>query len=376
MKAVHAFARTMQIDCESWEGGTVDVFFDAEELRLAREAVAEMERLGGGEREEWCRYRFWAGRETEERFLIPRALGAVEYAAGSLSAYAFATGVLRLAVKKGLNLQTEMPVTAIRKAAEGWCVEFARGGGGGEERGGKILAGKVILATNGYTAHLLPELQGVIMPLRGHVTAQRPGANLPSHGLQRTYSFIYASGFDYLISRGQASSFAGDIVIGGGLTKTHQQGLYEYGNTDDASTDENTMRYLRHSARSFFGSRWGADHSDGLVRCEWSGIMGYSPDGYPLVGEMPGKRGLFLAAAFQGHGMVLSFLAARALVLIMMGADAGARTGAGAGAEERELDAWFPAAFRVSEERVARRFQARLHVTAAKGVEVGSVDDG
>jgi glycine/D-amino acid oxidase-like deaminating enzyme len=80
-------------------------------------------------------------------------------------------------------------------------------------------ARKVILATNGYTAHLYPKLQGVIVPLRGFVTAQRPGKAMPAAGLSNTYSFIYRDGYEYMIPRPPGTKFAGDIVIGGGLTK-------------------------------------------------------------------------------------------------------------------------------------------------------------
>jgi glycine/D-amino acid oxidase-like deaminating enzyme len=79
--------------------------------------------------------------------------------------------------------------------------------------------------------------------------------------------------------------------------------------------------------------------------------LGFSPDGFPFIGEVPHKKNLFISASFQGHGMVLSFLCARALVVVMTG-DADALT---------DLDHWFPKIFWITEERMQKRFQGKLH---------------
>jgi hypothetical protein len=49
---------------------------------------------------------------------------------------------------------------------------------------------------------------------------------------------------------------------------------------------------------------WGEEaEGEGLTKV-WSGILGYSKDMLPLVGEIPEKDGLFIAAGFSGHGQV------------------------------------------------------------------------
>ena len=120
-----------------------------------------------------------------------------------------------MALARGLNLQCNTPALSIvqghhREQEAIWSVSTPRG---------VMNARKVILATNGYTAHLYPKLQGVIVPLRGFVTAQRPGTAMPAAGLSNTYSFIYRDGYEYMIPRPPGTTYAGDIVIGGGLTK-------------------------------------------------------------------------------------------------------------------------------------------------------------
>lgn len=343
MKGVHAFAREHGIDCDSTELDTVDILYDKDQSEQAKASVAHMQRVM--ERDEpAAKYDFWTERETEEKFLTPGALGSVSYPAGSISAYKFVIGVLKLALEKGLNLQTNTAVTSISRNDEQatWTVETLRG---------HIFTPQVVLATNGYTARVWPRSQGVIVPLRGHVTAQRPGTAMPQSGLRTSYSFIYENGYEYMIPRPPGSRFAGDLVIGGGLVKARDEGLLEFGTTDDSSMNTETLDYLRETCVDYFRSNWGGDSIEGRIRKAWSGIMGFSADGYPLVGPIPGEPGLHISASFQGHGMVLCFLCAQAVTQMMVGD----------GRERKDLNRWFPNAYRVTEQRLSHTFQG-LHL--------------
>ena len=347
MKAVHAFARDYGIQCDSWEGDTADIFYDEDQWKSAHVAVKEIQRVLGDD-DPSSAYQFWNSADARQKFLTPGAIGALSYEAGSLSAYKFVIGVLRLALEKGLNFQTETPALSINQHEKGWTVETPRG---------PIKAERVVLATNGYSAHLYPALQGVIVPLRGHVTAQRPGKTMPKDGLMTTYSFIYSDGYEYLVSRPPRSTQAGEIVIGGGLTVAAEKGLYEFGNTDDTTMDPAIVNYLKNTTSTYFGPNWGDVDPKIWTKTVWSGIMGYSADGFPFVGQVPGKDNLYIAAAFQGYGMVLCFLAAKALTEIM-------------GGKDDKLDEWFPKAFRMNEGRVKHEFRGRLHTTAPQDLEI------
>lgn len=346
---MHAFAAAHAVPCDSHPCATVDVIYDEGQWREAHEAVRAMRAaLGPGDRA--AEYAFHDRDEVRARFHCagadPEPVGAISYAAGSISGYKLGVGVLKLALRGGLNLQTNTPATSLASIPGGsgkWEVRTPRG---------NIVADKVVLATNGYTAGLWKQFQGSIVPLRGQVTAQRPGSEMPAEGLPGTYSFIYENGYEYMIPRPAGSKHAGDIVIGGGLVKGPQEGLLEYGTTDDTALEGTISKYLHDTTARYFGERWGQDHPDGRVRKEWTGIMGYSPDGMPFVGEVPGQKGLWISGSFQGHGMVLCWMCAKALVEMMRGRDDG-------------LDEWFPDAFRITEERMKKRFTGRLHTTAA-----------
>ena len=325
-----------------------------------------------------AKYELWTAEEAREKFHVAddfgeggygEVKGAISYPAGSLSAYKFVIGVLKLCLPLGLELYTNTPVIKITRSLSSglWAVETSRG---------TIKAKRVVLATNGYTAFLAPQFQSSIVPLRGQITAHRPGSHMPSSGLQTTYSFIYANGYEYMIPRPPGSKFAGDIVIGGGLVKAADEGTEEFGNTDDSTVNLQISEYLTATTPRFFGNNWGFDDKEGRVRKEWTGVMGFSGDGFPFVGEVPAadgvrkapgagglaeevadgerddgcKKGLWVSASFQGHGMVLCWMCARALVAMMEGKD-----------EQVGLKEWFPDVFRVTNERLQVKFMGRMH---------------
>jgi glycine/D-amino acid oxidase-like deaminating enzyme len=341
MVAVHDFIAKHNIPCDARRLQTVDIFDDQVQLDKAYESVALMQKLMP--ESPAAKYTFRDPSETSSKFYCSNILGSVSYEAGSLSAYALTIGTLKLALKKGLNLQTNTPATSISKSSSGWAISTPRG---------TITAPTLILATNGYTAHLHTQLLGVIVPFRGHITTQRPGLSLPDAGsLPTTYSFIHAAGaYEYMITRPHGTPDAGAMLIGGGLTHAHLDGLHEYGTTDDTSLNPDITEYLTDCTAHFFGKNWGEDNPEGRIKRVHSGIMGYSADGYPLVGEMPGEgnEGLFIDASFQGHGMVLCFLCARAVAEMVLGRGRG-----------EELEKWFPEVFRVSERRLRGVFKGR-----------------
>lgn len=41
--------------------------------------------------------------------------------------------------------------------------------------------------------------------------------------------------------------------------------------------------------------------------------MGYNSDENPCVGEVPGRKGVFIAAGFEGHGMPVIFLTSKGI---------------------------------------------------------------
>ncbi|WYZ35690.1 hypothetical protein EsH8_X_000337 [Colletotrichum jinshuiense] len=350
LRAVHSFAATHLKDTESRPCQTIDVIYDPAQWEAAKQAIEAMRQAMPGE--DASRYELYDAEEIRGRFhgAGDGLCGGVGYEAGSISAYRFTTGVLEICVAKGMKLFTETPALSLKRLGDdardgySWIAETPKG---------SITARRVVLATNGYTAFLHPRFQEAIVPMRGQITAHRPGSKMPSGGLATTYSFIYEGGYEYMIPKPPGTKLAGDIVIGGGLVRAPDEGLGEYGTTDDSQLNPVISSYLHETTPRYFGGNWGTDDPKGRVRAEWTGIMGFSPDGFPFVGQVPGEDGLWVCASFQGHGMVLCWMCAKALVAMLEG-----------GAEE-QLRSWFPDAFRITSARLEQRFTGRVNHTAA-----------
>lgn len=342
IKAVHAFAREHNIDCDLYSGDTVDIIYDQMQWDNGIKSIEAMRKAMPELLDTVARYKIWSREEARKMFFVKgeECIAAISYEAGSLSAYKFVVGVLKMLVERRVELYTNTPAMKVERGEDRmWTVETSRG---------VVRAKRVVLATNGYTGFLCKKFQRKIVPLRGQITAHRPGKNQPVGRLPTTYSFIYKNGYEYMIPRPQGSKYAGDIIIGGGLAMAKDEGIDEFGTTDDTTINEDISKYLTETTPRYFGSEWGDDHEDGRIRKQWTGIMGYSPDGFPFIGEVPGEKNLWMAASFQGHGMVLCFMCARALVTMMSG-------------EEEKIENWFPEAFKVSEERLKKKFAGRLH---------------
>lgn len=139
-----------------------------------------------------------------------------------------------------------------------------------------------------------------------------------------SYGFIGNAGHtskqdDYLVQRpfkedGKEEEGGGELMFGGGRGAATAFGMPSYRVGDDSIIDDSVARYLRTSLNNELDLN---NNEELETTHEWSGIMGYSRDGYPWVGQVPqemledGKGGLFVCAGFTGHGMANASLAAR-----------------------------------------------------------------
>ncbi|KAF2268665.1 FAD dependent oxidoreductase-like protein [Lojkania enalia] len=355
--ATHKLAQDLGVTCENQKCNTVDLIYDREAFERGKEAIEALRAdASAQERDDdgmaW--YKIYSQAAAMNKFYVvdsnqnpevkekEQLFGAFEYLAGRVNAYRFSTGVLKECVRKGLRLCTNTPVHNIQSAT----TKCLSGGPPYEiyTDYSMIRARSVILATNGYTAYLLSKLQGIIVPMRGQITAQRPGkmTSLPSP-LPTTYSFIYQSGYEYMIPRPLPEG-GQHIVIGGGLCRQPEAGASEYGTIDDGFLNDNISKYLKGCLIGYFGPQnWGeeAEEVSNRVVQEWTGIMGATADGRPLVGEVPDMKGVWISAGFNGHGMVLCLKSAEALVRMI------------GGIKSEELY-WFPKSFLINNERLGK----------------------
>ncbi|PNY29988.1 Uncharacterized protein TCAP_00101 [Tolypocladium capitatum] len=303
---------------EAREVETVDLFLDDKVFGVARRSVEEMR--------EWMpevEVTVLNGDEARDKIGVnERVAGALSYKAGALWPYRLVTGVWDDLVKRysNLTISTNTPVEAVtahQSSPHPYRVHSARGA---------IPARHVLHATNGFASHLVPCLRGCLAGVLGHMTAQRPGFRLPqSHG-RRSWSIIYDLGFDYVTQRPDGEDGTpGDLMIGGGLFNSKEQGLDQLGVWDDGRVDFLPVAHVRGSLPTVFEPRWGAE---GGLKKAWTGIMGYTGDQMPFVGRLPapgGARamdegsGQWIAAGFNGDGMVWAWLCGTAVGVMVLG---------------------------------------------------------
>ncbi|KAH6609559.1 hypothetical protein Trco_002905 [Trichoderma cornu-damae] len=246
---------------------------------------------------------------------VPNARGAVlqPYAAKCWP-YKFVAWILETLVAQQstevFNLQTTTPVTHLQRAdgSDSWVVHTPRG---------QVVAKSVLLATNAYTSHLLPRMTGLIVPVRGQVSALEPPDG--SVALAHSHVWLAQESDDYLVQRDDPLEM---IVVGGERWSVPGGGE---GIWKDDEIDEEVAVRLRRSLRPALKLRPEGEKEEEELRAryQWTGIMGYSADGHPFVGAVPeelgGGTGLWLCAGYTGHGMPVAARCAVAVSEMMLG---------------------------------------------------------
>jgi glycine/D-amino acid oxidase-like deaminating enzyme len=286
------------LDCEFELRRSFDVFTDAEQASSIYMKYDAAKKAG----EPWTQNVSWisASRAPQLTSII-NARGAFSVPAASFWPYKFVTGLLARMLARWphrLNVQMHTPITSLA-SSRGTNMLIA-------DRG-IIAAAKVVLATNAYTAGLVPRFKDKIIPVRGMASHHSPKGAVHPH-LSNTYNINFGpgKGVDYLNPRPD-----GGIVVGGGAWLFAPDVASWRDNFDDAHLfPPTTMAYWREYMQDRF---LGWEDSESVDDYVWTGIMGRTGDGQPLVGRVPGKSNVWVLAGFNGGGMALIAVVARAV---------------------------------------------------------------
>lgn len=164
--------------------------------------------------------------------------------------------------------------------------------------GGTLDAGHAVLALNAYLPQLVPALARFVRPVRAQMLATAP---LPAGLAAPVYSH---EGYYYL-----RQLATGEVLLGGAR---HRHRAAEIG-YDDVTTDPlqaDLEAYLRDHFPAF---------ADAPVARRWSGTMGFSADGLPAFGAVPGVAGSLWVGGFTGHGMGYGFRMGRLVAATLIG---------------------------------------------------------
>ncbi|KAK0745380.1 FAD dependent oxidoreductase [Apiosordaria backusii] len=289
---------------------------------------------------------------------VPHCHGAIiQKTAASLWPYKLTSHVLSSLLtttpttkQQNFNLQTNTPVLSISRPPspscsspnpKKWQITTPRG---------TITTPQILLATNGYTSHLLPSFSDLIVPVRGQISAIIPPSLSPTNTLKYSYLFAadpekgqHAPRDDYLVQRPVLTSIAGgEMIFGGGRRLALKLGLGQY---RDDELEPTVAQYLRSNLSPPLNIG-GGEAGELPAKYEWTGIMGYSRDSNAWVGEVPSHKGIWVCAGYTGHGMPAAALSARAVAAQMLELP-----------EAGEGHAKLPEEFKITEERINRARQ-------------------
>jgi gamma-glutamylputrescine oxidase len=162
---------------------------------------------------------------------------------------------------------------------------------------GAVTAETVLVATDGYTDGLLPELDAAIASVRGQVVATAPlGADVLPCPLYGRW------GFDY------AQQLRDGRIVAGGRRDLDLDG--------ETGREEATNDLIQGGLEAYLAELTGGVPE---ITHRWAGIMGFTDDLLPLVGPLPGRDSVWVSAGYSGHGNVLGFACGEAVASALLG---------------------------------------------------------
>jgi glycine/D-amino acid oxidase-like deaminating enzyme len=216
-----------------------------------------------------------------DSFGIARAGAIVSPGAADADPMQLSHGLLRTAVARGARL-FEAETVAFDAAGRSVNVRLAN------DR--EVEARSVVLAT-GY---VMPD---IVRSTMHSVSSSWAIATVPQpQNIWNDGALIWEDAEDYLYAR---TTRAGRIIIGGEDSTEIVEA-----EARDRLIPEKSRELTRKLA-----ALWPIAKSD--IEFRWAGTFDRTDDGLPLIGPVPGARGVYAAYGYGGNGITFSFLAAR-----------------------------------------------------------------
>jgi glycine/D-amino acid oxidase-like deaminating enzyme len=261
--------QTLGIECEYQQTGSLRLTRTSEETEDLRSSLPELRHDG------------FPMREIPLLEAVPAHAVDAFHAAfevpedGQLEPVRFLHGLAEAAIKKGARLHPRSAVQSARWQGGLWELPV---------NGHVARARTLVLATNAYTPRLLPNLAALIQPRRGQMIATVP--------LEETITTrpTYAHwGYHYWRQTPDRR-----LVMGG-----WREVDFDNEQTLENGVTDKVQSAIEAGLETLVGRPVEIAH-------RWSGAMGFSRDGRPLVGWLDASHHLAICAGFTGHGLGLA----------------------------------------------------------------------
>jgi glycine/D-amino acid oxidase-like deaminating enzyme len=154
------FLEANGIACDAEQKGTIHFALNAAHAEHFPPSLECARSLGIDDLEIWSKAR------AQDEIKSPLYEGALfDPSGGTVDPVKLANGLAALATRAGVRIFEGSPVSSIAPHGDGILVRTP---------GGELRAGRVVLATNAYSHHLLPSLGWRFLPLYDYVTVSEP----------------------------------------------------------------------------------------------------------------------------------------------------------------------------------------------------------
>ena len=221
--------------------------------------------------------------DTETRLGARKFLGGIKYCDDASVHPVFLLNGIKEKLQKNVLILEQNEVYSIENKDGSKIIH-------GSKR--KVEASLVIFATNGYSPLLDDYFNAKVFPTRAQILVTSP---VPRFMEGPCYANFVLDYFRQLPT--------GEMIIGGfrQLQKDVEKGY----------SDEITPA-IQTALEQFLHDHIPAV-SKARITHRWSGIMGFSVDGQPMVGALPGDPQSLFCCGFTGHGLGLAFHSAKVL---------------------------------------------------------------
>lgn len=280
---------------ELLDPGVVEAAFQPEGSFLAAldgtDQAEHLEESGALLRERGFEVEWWGRRRVAEASGSGRLAGALfQPRDGGLDPVQLCRGLARLG---RFEVRAGVAVRAIAGAGDQVRLSTTAG---------EILARRVVLAMNAYLPFLVPSLAAVVRPVRGQALATAPGP-------RRLAGVWYVDdGYQYL------RQLPNGTLVLGGCRRVAERVEVGYAETPTGTVQGALETFLAETFPGLAGRP---------IVDRWAGIMGFSADGFPVLGELPHLGPVVYAAGFSGHGLSLGFVTGRHLARRVLGQQPG-----------------------------------------------------
>jgi glycine/D-amino acid oxidase-like deaminating enzyme len=216
-----------------------------------------------------------------EHFGIARAGAIVSPGAADADPMQLAHGLLTVTISRGARL-FEAEATEFDAASRSVGVQL--------QNGRQIEARHVVLATGYVMPRIIHSTIQTVSSSWAIATAPQPD-NIWNGG-----ALIWEDSKDYLYAR---TTVSGRIIIGGE-------------DSDEVIEPEARDALIPEKSRILtekLGALW--PHANSEIAFRWAGTFDTTSDGLPLIGPVPGKKGIYAAYGYGGNGITFSYLAAQ-----------------------------------------------------------------